>query len=76
MLAGKGAPAPRLERITPAKALLGVAPSTMLNLPGPAGSQLSGFAELVRRVPCYEMELAADIRANPEALRALLESGD
>jgi hypothetical protein len=73
MLTGKGAPEPRLQRIAPAKALLGVAPSTMLNLPGPAGSQLAGFAELVRRVPCYEMELAGDIRVNPEALRALLD---
>jgi hypothetical protein len=73
ILAGKGACAPQIERITPARALRSVAPSTMLNLPGPAGSQLAGFAALARRVPCFEMHLAEDIQANPQALRLLLQ---
>ncbi|MPZ48111.1 MAG: hypothetical protein GEU75_02160 [Dehalococcoidia bacterium] len=62
-----------IERIPASRALRGVAPSTMLNLPGPAESQLAGLAQLVNRVPCYEMQLAAGVTANPPALRNLLE---
>jgi hypothetical protein len=72
VLAGRGRPAPELERLTPGKALLAVAPGIFLNFPGHDKLELAALAKLVTRVPCYRMELAADLRANPEALRRLL----
>ena len=72
MITAKGMMQPVIQPVSRAIALRGVAPSTMLNLPGPAGSQLASMAKLVNRVPCFAMQLASDVSANPPALRQLL----
>ena len=65
-----GAGRPQLTRISAAQALRGVAPSTMMQLPGDRASTLARLAAIVKALPCYEMALGAD----PYAAVPLLES--
>jgi hypothetical protein len=66
-----GASAPAVRRISGAQALKGLAPSSLLQLPG----ETEGFAvlaSLIRVLPCFEIELARDPSANVGALDDLL----
>jgi len=74
LLTAKGRPAPELEPVTAAAGLRLIAPGIFLNFPGHGQPELAALARLVAQVPCYRMGLAADLEANPRALRALLEA--
>jgi len=74
ILAGKGAERPLIRPISPLKALLHLAPSTLLGFPGATQANLTALRAITERLPCFEMELASDVHANPLALRALLQS--
>jgi hypothetical protein len=62
-----------VKRISGASALKGLAPSSLLQLPGEAAG-LAVLASLVRDLPCFEMELASDPDANVEALDGILSA--
>lgn len=62
---------PAVKRISGATALKGLAPSSLLQLPG----ETAGFAvlaALIRDLPCYELELAGEPDANVDALDRIL----
>jgi hypothetical protein len=71
-----GGAAGRLRQVEPARVFTALAPSSLLNVPGVDRSALSGMAELVRRVPAYELTLPEDRREAARLLRGLLEDGD
>lgn len=60
--------------IAPFAALHGLAPSTLLNLPAAGAAPLAFMAELVRRVPAWEMALGADADEVSAALSAFLSA--
>ena len=62
----------RFTPISPVAALLALSPTTMLQLPRNA-SPMRGMAALVRRLPCYRLDLGADVFAGPRAIQRLLE---
>lgn len=72
LLLEKGLPDPVIEPITPARALQQLAPATFLNFPGHGQAELAGLRDLVSRVPCYRMGLAADHPQNARALADLI----
>ncbi len=74
ILTAKGAERPVIQPIAPLKALLSLAPSTLLGFPGATQSNLTALRAITESVPCFEMVLASQVHANPVALRALLES--
>ena len=61
-----------IRRAGPAEALAALAPSTLFQLPGSAQSAMQKMSELVKRVPCYVLELGANVSGIPEVLKALL----
>lgn len=66
----------RACRVTPAlprTALLALAPSTMSQLATADGRVLKRLAELVRRVPCWNLELGVEIKQIPTTIARLLE---
>lgn len=68
-------PETRLVPASPAAALVALAPSTVFQLHPPHPDALSAMGQLVRRVPCYSLELGRDIDAIPDAIRDFLERG-
>ncbi len=66
-------PAPRAREVGAAVGLRALAPSTLLQMPGDRASALRTMARLVERVPCYELELGADVSAIGPLLSDLLE---
>lgn len=70
-----GAGPTRTVKIGPAEALRALAPSTLMQLPGAAKAGTWGvMAELVRRVPCYRLELGGNTGEVAPALRELIEA--
>jgi hypothetical protein len=65
----------RLERISAGGALLALAPSTAFQMPFDRGAVIGTLAELVRRVPCYRLELGSSPAAAAAALVEVL-AGD
>jgi hypothetical protein len=66
----------RLVAAPATAALAALAPSTMLQLHPPGDEGWSSMAQLVRRVPCFYLELGSDIPAIPRTiLRYLREAG-
>jgi hypothetical protein len=65
---------PRLERLSPARALLALAPSTLMQLYRHAGTGCSDLAEIVRRLPCWRLELGGGLADIPDLLRQHLEA--
>lgn len=53
-------------------ALAALAPSTIFQLHPPQENALAEMAELVRRVPCYSLELGTDLTQIPGAIAGLL----
>lgn len=68
-------PETRIVPTTPAAALAALAPSTIFQLHPPQPDGLARMAALVRRVPCFSLELGSDVSRIPEAILALLEKG-
>ena len=67
-----------LEPTSPGSALLALAPSTILQLPGAGPSAFATMSRLVRRVPSYALHLGRDLEALPPLLEralAMLETG-
>jgi hypothetical protein len=62
----------RLEPVSAARGLRAVAPSTIVQSGFQGASSLAALAELVRSVPCYQLELCADPAANARAVDVLL----
>jgi hypothetical protein len=61
-----------IRRAGPAEALAALAPSTLFQLPGSAQSAMQKMSELVKRVPCYVLELGMNVSGVPKVLKALL----
>src|SRR5262249_31012879 len=66
-----GAPA-ALKPVPAAEALLALAPSTILQLPGAGADALRAIGDVVRRVPCYRLDLGLDLARVPSMIAGLL----
>jgi hypothetical protein len=62
----------RLEPASPADALLALAPSTILQLPGAGGAALRLLAAVAARLPCYWLRLGTDLDRAAGAIQDLL----
>lgn len=62
----------RVMPTTGARALLGLAPSTILQMPGHDQMSLGAMAELVQRIPAFRLELGTDLAAIPDVVAAVL----
>lgn len=62
----------RLTRLRGAQALLALAPSTLFQLAGVHQECMSQMAQLLRQVPCYQLELGAAGESLPGLLGGLL----
>jgi hypothetical protein len=69
-----GASRPRLVPISAAEALRAVAPSTLMQLYRDDGAACGDLAALVRRLPCWRLELGGGLDAVPDLLRQHLAS--
>jgi hypothetical protein len=70
----RGAERETRTRPAPAStALAALAPSTILQLPAAGARTLQRLADIVRSVPCHELELGTDLKTIPRALAPLLE---
>jgi hypothetical protein len=67
-------PETRVVPTSPLAALAALAPSTIFQLHPPQPDALARMGDLVRRVPCYTLELGSDIDRIPEAVVAFLEA--
>lgn len=70
-------PGAQQSKLTPLKgsqALMALAPSTLFQLAGTHQGCLSRMARLLRKVPCYRLELGSDVAALPKLLSELLET--
>lgn len=58
--------------VSPAAALLALAPSTIFQLPGARQERLRHMADVLRRVPAHVLELGSDLSTVAPAIRAVL----
>ena len=63
-----------VRELRPAEALAKIAPSTLLQLPIPDPTAFGAMAEVVRRVPSFELELGSDLSTIAPAVRGVLGS--
>jgi energy-coupling factor transporter ATP-binding protein EcfA2 len=70
---GSGGLKPTLRLVSGAQGLRAVAPSTIVQSGFQGGSSLAALADLVRRVPSYELELSSDPASNAATVRRLVE---
>lgn len=61
-----------LSAISPAAALLALGPSTVFQLIGEKRQTLKHLGQLVRQLPCYQLELSPDITQTPALITDLL----
>ncbi len=66
-------PETRLAPCSTAEAMVAVAPSTMLQLPGNGPALMRMLSEVVRSVPCYGIEVGSDPARIPPVIESLLE---
>lgn len=64
----------RLKRATAIHALKALAPSTLLQLSGTGKDALTTMSTLVKKLPCYSLELGTDIEQIPLVILELLQS--
>jgi hypothetical protein len=67
-------PETRVVPLPAPAALTALAPSTLLQLHPPQPGALAEMARLVRRVPCFALELGSDVERIADALSGLLEA--
>jgi hypothetical protein len=67
-----GSPSPQLAPASGAAALAALAPSSLFQLYPPSPKGWAAMARLVRRLPCFSLELGADIEAIPATITGLL----
>jgi hypothetical protein len=60
---------PRFTQITGGEAMRVLIPTNLMQFPGEADDGMAFYADLVRRLPCYRLDLAADAQRCGEALR-------
>ncbi len=58
--------------ISPTSALRALAPSSLFQLPGTGQSEFLLMADLVRRIPCYSLELGTALERIPETMMQVL----
>jgi len=63
---------PRLNEVSPSFALKKLAPSTMFQLHGTGVQDFKKMADLVKQVPCYNLEFGRDISTVPDIILKLL----
>ncbi|MGO9751516.1 MAG: hypothetical protein ACLP8S_30240 [Solirubrobacteraceae bacterium] len=63
----------RVRCASPAEALLALAPSTVLQLPFDDGAALGSLAAVVRRVPCFALDVGDDVAELASAVEQVLE---
>lgn len=68
-----GAPCTTLAPLSAAGALLGLAPSTILQQPAPHAASLDQLTEIVNRVPCYRLELGTQREEIADTILQFLE---
>ena len=61
-----------LRAASPAAALQALAPSSLLQLPGAGRVELQAMADLVRRLPCYWLDLGTDLPQIPAVISEVL----
>jgi hypothetical protein len=66
---------PALRPLSPGDAFRVFGPSTVIWLPGAEAENYRFTAELTRRLPCYQLDLALDPAHNTEAICGLLDNG-
>lgn len=64
----------RLLPATPASALMALAPSTIVQLPGAGDGAMRSLGRLVHAVPCYRLSLGTRIEQIPAVIDTLLEA--
>ena len=64
---------PALRPMAPGEAFRVFGPSTVIWLPGAEAENYRFTAELIRRLPCYQLDLAQEPARNSAAILALLE---
>jgi hypothetical protein len=62
----------KLRRISASRALRGLAPSTLYQLPDAGPEAFKTISEFVKRVSCYQLELGTDLSAIPKVIMNLL----
>lgn len=67
-----GRPATTLETVSPAHLLRELATSTMLYQPGMAGDEFHSMAVLLKKLPCYQINLGTQLEGIPPVLAQLL----
>ncbi len=68
-----GRPETRVQPIPAGKALRAAAPSTLFLLPGSEPEDFFALAELVRVLPCFELQLGSKLETIPEVLQLFVE---
>ena len=66
-------PETRLDRISPAAALMALAPSTIFQLRADGEETLRTLAQCVRQVPCYRLRLGSRLVDIPQAIAGCLQ---
>ena len=62
----------RLQPTSPVHALKALAPSSIFQVPGSGQEKFQALAQLVKRVPCFRLELGPNIAAIPAVIAHLL----
>jgi hypothetical protein len=66
-----GRPGTTLQSISPARAMLAVAPSSIFHFQGQADRALRRLGRLVKQVPCYALDAGTDLAGIAETVRGL-----
>jgi hypothetical protein len=61
-----------LQKTSPIYALKAIAPSTIFQLAGTGQNAFSSMSDLVKKLPCYILELGTDMQQIPKAIEQLL----
>jgi hypothetical protein len=67
-----GLPDTRLRSVSPAQALTALAPTTLFQVQGQRHTAFRAMSDLVKVVPCFELEVGTDLRQIPAAILGLL----
>lgn len=70
-----GHPETRLTPVSPATGLRALAPSTIFQLAGAGKGAFQTMAKLVKKIPCYHLELGTDISGIPGVISDLVLKG-
>ena len=69
-----GGEEPRFSMTSPMTALRALAPSTIFQLPGAESKALNIIADVVKKVPCYTLDVGPDLSKVPNIILDLLSS--